>query len=640
MKHTYLYFALWLCLLIVTSSYIRIFIFIVGSIYVYCHYGIKTIWGVIIIFLFLLFTHTSSTNIQGKVLQVEDIRTSYIVANDGKNKCILYNVDGVDLLDIIEVSGEYEEIYSNKNANTFQFETYMKQKGIHYSMYVQKYTLKAESYHPRAILYRYIKTKNEEVRNDLQSIFYRKQDEMDTNIIFASGMHLHFLTALLSTLINKRKSMIDLFVSFVYFVFFPVSSSILCMLFSALIKELFKNIDAIDCLGITMIVLLIYHPGFVYEISFQLSVLFRLVALFDYSRIHKTIKNGLLLFPFQLFHFHECYIIEILFFPFIRLLQGVTFLCAIFTLLISELYPILHTLIHINTYLNNWISSTYLVIGKPYYLWILYWGILFIQLLSQKKDFYFWKFAFLILIQINIANLHPLGEVTFLDVGQGDAIFIREPFHGKTMMIDVAGKVNDSIVEKRIYSYLKMEGIKEIDKVVITHEDYDHSGGLKELKTLIKVKEVVTDKKNITLDHLHFFSVSNDIYEDENDNSIVLYAQIGTLNYLFMADASIKIEKKIMDTYNKLNVDILKIGHHGSNTSSDLSFLLQMHPLISVISSGKNNRYAHPHIEVLQNLDMVDSYILNTQTDGSITIFFTSFINFVRTGCNEFAIIK
>ena len=107
MKHTYLYFALWQCLLIVTSSYIRICIFMIGSIYALCHYGIKTIWIQLIILIFLLFTFTSIKNIQGKVLQVEEIRSSYVIANDGRNKCILYNVDGVDLLDIIEVSGEY-----------------------------------------------------------------------------------------------------------------------------------------------------------------------------------------------------------------------------------------------------------------------------------------------------------------------------------------------------------------------------------------------------------------------------------------------------------------------------------------------------------------------------------------------------
>ena len=83
-----------------------------------------------------------------------------------------------------------------------------------------------------------------------------------------------------------------------------------------------------------------------------------------------------------------------------------------------------------------------------------------------------------------------------------------------------------------------------------------------------------------------------------------------------------------------------KVGHHGSNTSSSEAFVQKMHPLLSIISSGKNNKYNHPHTEVVTRLKEADSYVLNTQEDGSITIFFTSFINLLRTGCDEFAIIN
>lgn len=138
------------------------------------------------------------------------------------------------------------------------------------------------------------------------------------------------------------------------------------------------------------------------------------------------------------------------------------------------------------------------------------------------------------------------------------------------------------------------------------------------------------DLKNISL---------KNEYEDKNDNSILYFTVIDDIRYLFMGDAGIQKEYELMDAYNTLEADIIKIGHHGSKSSTSLSFITQIHPLISVISSGKNNYYNHPHQEVLENLHKVNSYIVNTQDSGSISIYSNRFIKFMITGGREFAII-
>ena len=119
---------------------------------------------------------------------------------------------------------------------------------------------------------------------------------------------------------------------------------------------------------------------------------------------------------------------------------------------------------------------------------------------------------------------------------------------------------------------------------------------------------------NIENNKLYFLGTKE--YNNENDNSNVIYTKIDGYKFMFMGDASIIREKDILDEYNILNIDVLKVGHHGSNTSSDKEFIKKMNPKYSIISVGKNNRYGHPNKEVLEKLD--DSKIYRTDEDGSI----------------------
>ena len=103
-------------------------------------------------------------------------------------------------------------------------------------------------------------------------------------------------------------------------------------------------------------------------------------------------------------------------------------------------------------------------------------------------------------------------------------------------------------------------------------------------------------------------------YDNENDNSNVIYSKYGTFKFLFMGDAG--IEKDILEKYNISDVYVLKVGHHGSITSSTKTFINYIKPKFSIISVGKKNRFGHPNKEVLNNLD--NSKIYRTDEDGSI----------------------
>ena len=121
---------------------------------------------------------------------------------------------------------------------------------------------------------------------------------------------------------------------------------------------------------------------------------------------------------------------------------------------------------------------------------------------------------------------------------------------------------------------------------------------------------------NLKVSNIDLTFLQTKEYDNENDNSNVIYTEINRYKFMFMGDASITTEKEILNKYNLLNIDILKVGHHGSKTSSGKEFIDEINPNYSIISVGKNNRYGHPNKEALDNLH--DSKIYRTDKDGSI----------------------
>ena len=234
-----------------------------------------------------------------------------------------------------------------------------------------------------------------------------------------------------------------------------------------------------------------------------------------------------------------------------------------------------------------------------------------------------------------------------IDVGQGDSIFIKFPNDKSNILIDTGGKVtygnlkNNYSVGKNIVDYLKSMGIRKLDYLIITHGDFDHMGDSLYLIDKFKVENVifncgefnvlekelikVLDEKKIkyyscikelNIDNNKLYFLQTKKYDNENDNSNVIYTEFNGYKFMFMGDAGVEKEKDILDKYNLANIDVLKVGHHGSKTSSSKEYIDEIKPKYAIISVGKNNRYGHPNKEVLNNLD--NSKIYRTDQDGSI----------------------
>ncbi|MEC1180831.1 MBL fold metallo-hydrolase [Metasolibacillus meyeri] len=244
-------------------------------------------------------------------------------------------------------------------------------------------------------------------------------------------------------------------------------------------------------------------------------------------------------------------------------------------------------------------------------------------------------------------------SVHFIDVGQGDSIFIQSP-NGKTMLID--GGVKGA--GKKVVDYLREQGVKKLDYVVATHPDADHIGGLiavlnsisighfidsgkvhtsqtfEEMLTLVMDKNIaynVPEKgdridfdKELTTEVIY----ADENASDNNDASIVLKITYGEVSFLLTGDAGVSIEKQLLQ--ENIQATVLKAGHHGSNTSSSLAFMQAVRPKAVVLSYGQDNKYGHPHAEVIDNALAVESEIYGTAEAGTI-VFTTDGVSYETT---------
>ena len=303
------------------------------------------------------------------------------------------------------------------------------------------------------------------------------------------------------------------------------------------------------------------------------------------------------------------------------------------------------------SYLTSMLKINIIIPKISIILIIVYYVVL---LLFVKKSLK--RCAVYLIIIVIICKIIPYFDsnlyINVLDVNQGDSILIKTNNHKKTILIDSGGVISyktekwknrnkNYSYSNTLISYFKSLGIKIIDYMIITHGDFDHMGETINLVNNFKIEKVifncgdfndlekelikVLDKKRIkyyscikelNIDNNKLYFLQTKEYDNENDNSNVIYTKLDGYKFMFMGDAGIEKENDILDKYNISDIDVLKIGHHGSKTSSSKEFIDEINPKYSVISVGKNNRYGHPNKEVLNNLEY--SKIYRTDQDGSI----------------------
>ncbi len=502
------------------------------------------------------------------------------------------------------------------------------------------------------------------------------QDNGISHLFAVSGMHISLFAGIMLFFLKRvsynnyfNYGMVCLFLLFYLFLAgFPASllrASVMFILFS--INKVFNlKISNLNILFMVIITILFIDPFYLFDIGFQFSYLISgtlIMMRWKIGVIKSKLKRSfyvsvvcfLVSFPICIYNFYGTNFMSVLFnlfyIPFVSIIVfPLSLITFVFPFLDSVLYYSIFVMERISLFISS-INFGYIIFPKVNFgVYFIYYIVIFLS---------FWKIEFVLLFLVMLlihkgyiyfnSNLY----VYYLDVGQGDSALIKLPNNSGNILIDTGGKFSYemekwrekgskySIVKSSTIPFLKSFGIKKLDYFILSHGDYDHIGEAINLVDNFNVEKVifncgefndlekelikVLDKKKIkyyscikelNIDNNKLYFLQTKEYDNENDNSNVIYTKLYGYKFMFMGDAGVDKEKDILDKYNISNVDVLKVGHHGSKTSSSKSFINEINPKNSIISVGKNNRYGHPNKEVLNNLK--GSKIYRTDQDGSI----------------------
>ena len=429
-----------------------------------------------------------------------------------------------------------------------------------------------------------------------------------------------------------------------------VIRAVLLFIFLFINKILELKIKPLYYLVLIFSILLLINPYNIYNVGFQFS--FTISAfLILFSNLIKEKKNyitkSLIIsyiaficsFPIVINNYFEVNILSIIsnliLVPFVSFLVIPFSILVIFIPYLENIYNIIIIILEFLT-LNLNLTSLILVFKQiSFEITIIYYLII---LLSLYKKNYTTLLIVLIFFHFNSNTFQKSSYITMVDVNNGDSILISLKHNQGNILIDTGGDINYNVAKNTVVPYLKSEGIRTIDYLIITHGDYDHIGGSIEVLNNFKVKNIFINnyqdneienvllKKykaskiqnmNLKINNNLFKIISYDS-EKENNNSLIIKANIDNKKILFMADATKEEEIKLLKEYNYNNLDILKIGHHGSKTSTSDVFLKQISPKISLISVGLKNKYSHPNIETISKLRNYKTFL--TSINGSTKI--------------------
>ena len=446
------------------------------------------------------------------------------------------------------------------------------------------------------------------------------------------------------------------------------SASVIRSLLQKLLTQ--HGVKGLDNFALTVLVLFIIMPNFFLTAGGVLSCAYAFIltmtskeeeGLKAIARESLVISLGIL--PILSFYFAEfqpwsilltfvfSFLFDLVFLPLLSILFALSFLYSVIQL--NFIFEWLEEIIR----LVSQVASRPLVFGQPN-AWLLILLLISLALVYDLRKNTKRAAGFsLLIISLFFLIKHPLeNEITMLDVGQGESIFLRD-VTGKTILIDVGGKAeSDKKIEKwqdkattsnaqrNLIPYLKSRGVAKIDQLVLTNTDKEHVGDLLEVTKAFHVEEILVSKgslkqkefvaelqatqtkvRSVTVgENLQIFGSQLEVLsprkigDGSHEDSLVLSGKLLDKHFLFTGNLDEKGEKDLLKHYPNLEVDVLKAGQHGSKNSTHPVFLEQLKPEITLISVGKNNRTKLPHQETLTRLETINSKVYRTDQHGAI----------------------
>ena len=599
----------------------------------------------------------SKSSYQGLVYSTSE---NYFLFNSGGERLYVYAKNhSYDIGDILTIEGQKEEFDFSTLESSFNFKDYLNKRGVYRSLKVKK--VKA-NYHNFIRIHqrreKLLSMFDKEQRSIVGAILFSDGDdsELATNLrelhlarflaasgIFISAFHFVLKKIFALFLQDKYADLVSIGLLTLYSVFtFPRFSVIKVMLLLIIrwinkhpLKDKFSYLTIIGSVGIFCLLLnhhLAKQDSFV--LGFLIPIIMYLCRYIGGNRkirakIFKYLIVYLLFLPFEVNYYNKIVILslplQVISTPLFLAIGVVSLLCFFYV----PIYSVDKFLISILSGYASFIKPLSFGINMPELnqgIVLLYYALYFVWLYYLSHDFIplqrtilIGQISFLLLFAIPIEQAIS-SEVNFINVGQGDCTLIRD--RGKVTLIDTGGLTYMDVANDSLIPYLRKKKIYKIDAVFITHYDYDHYGALTELTKTYKINNFYDYSSTypVNVGHLTFnnYNYYGDGRSEENDKSLVLSFYICQKDFVICGDATKYVEKEIMKHGDNIPCDILRIGHHGSNTSTSEEWIKYLSPEEAVISVGKNNKFGHPNKEVLTLLNKYKIKIRRTDLEGTI----------------------
>uniref|UniRef100_UPI003F691F0D DNA internalization-related competence protein ComEC/Rec2 n=1 Tax=Streptococcus pluranimalium TaxID=82348 RepID=UPI003F691F0D len=627
-------------------------------------------------------------------------------AEEGKQRYQLYYqlqtelekeyFQNLNQLILLKVMASVEKPQGQRNFKGFDYKTYLKREGIYGIVQVEKvnaiHTVAPQNLEEWVRLWRrkllvhinqhFPEPMKHYMTGLLLGYLDKSFDEMsdiytDLGIIhlFAlSGMQVGFFVGIFRTILLRLGLLREHFLyvllpfSFIYAGLTGFTISVVRSLLQAILSQF--GLRKWDNLGTTILILFLLSPHFLVTtggvLSFAYAFILSTLDLDTLSGCRKAVVESMVLslgiLPLLVFYFGTFQPLSILLTAFFSVIFDVFLLPLLSLVLLASPIVSLDFFNPCFYFLESVIKWTVHLSPRPLVFGSPNLTVLLLMLISLAVVHDFWhdkklRYCFLVVVVALFAvTKNPLeNEVTVLDIGQGDSIFIRD-IRGKTLLIDTGGRVDFTQkgewrrrqkianAERTSIPYLKSRGISSIDQLVITHTDADHMGDMAVLAKQFNIKEVlvspgaltnpsfVNELKSLKIkvgllqagDQIAIMGSSLQVLypwdqgDGGNNDSLVLYGKLLDKRFLFTGDLEVDGEKTLMMRYPNLPVDILKAGHHGSKGSSDPDFLKHIGAKVVLISAGLNNRYHHPNDETLERFEAKKMMVYRTDQEGAI----------------------
>lgn len=563
------------------------------------------------------------------IYRVGEIHTGYAIASSNAGSLIVYHPETLELEQQIDVNS-VEEIHAMNNIGLFSFQNFAAEKGIVCSSEDWQ-SVSASPITLRRILWRWLNGRSD--KDVWRFLAYGLCEDEGLEWVSSLGLPVLGLFQVVRTLLSRRlmkpwDKWIMTALQGVWMLCFPITPSLIRLFVFSLAGCLCSKWEYRWPLGI--ILFLLWKPGYGDEMCFLLPAGLSFLNHMQGRTARKKCLGALWCVSCQILFSSSMNPLMTFCFLYLRTAFG----WLIVFLLPGLLFPDWSLLLY------SWLSALPIslsglsVSGMAPFWYAVWLCICFVRLSWHWKRSWFVFLIGSLCLYPWVWRLDPFFHVYQLDVGQGDAMVMITPFQKEVVMIDAAGRFNHDNASELFLPFFESRQIHQLDALLITHPDFDHNGSQESLLQSFPIKSLVLEEEDLpALDldlQLLLEERAVDDDEEKNDQSLIAHISYDGFQYLWTGDASVHVEKQLLEQY-KLNVDFLKLGHHGSKTSSDKAFLKETNPTLALISSGYRNRYGHPSIEVLRTLNELGIDRINTADHGMIHIFTLPGLGFVET---------